>query len=344
MSLKHRPLSLGIALLFAAPAALAVNASVELETPTITVIGTTPLPGIGVPIEKVPANVQSRSGKQVQQQQTLDLSEHLTQNIPGVVSSPSQDNPWQSDISFRGFVASPLQGAPQGLSVFLDGVRINEAFGDTVNWDLLPPNALAAANLMPGSNPVFGLNTLGGALSLVTKSGFRNPGGNIEVTAGSWGRIGAQFEHGGHDDDNDYFVAGNFSREDGWREHSPSKVKQLFAKVGHETEGMDLDVSLLLADNRLYGTQALPISMLDNPRQGYTWPDRTDNRLSMLSGHGSRFLDDKRLVSWGAYLRRLESTNVSSNSNENFDPLLPATIANAQGSMDRSLTESSTWG
>lgn len=52
--------------------------------------------------------------------------------LAGVVANPAQNNPWQPDIAFRGFTASPLMGAPQGLSVFLDGVRVNEAFGDTV--------------------------------------------------------------------------------------------------------------------------------------------------------------------------------------------------------------------
>jgi hypothetical protein len=96
-------------------------------------------------------------------------------------SSPS-GNDFQPDVSFRGFAASPLLGTPQGLSVFQDGVRINEAFADVVNWDLLPQNAIASMQLLPGSNPVFGLNTLGGALTLSMKDGFRNAGVGAQVS------------------------------------------------------------------------------------------------------------------------------------------------------------------
>ena len=91
-------------------------------------------------------------------------------------------NPYQPDLTFRGFTASSLLGTPQGLSVFQDGVRINEAFADVVNWDLLPRNAVASMQLLPGSNPVFGLNTLGGALTMAMKDGFAFPGGGASVS------------------------------------------------------------------------------------------------------------------------------------------------------------------
>jgi len=42
--------------------------------------------------------------------------------------------------------------------------------------------------MMPGSNPLFGLNTLGGALSVRTKSGFSHPGFNAQANGGSYGR------------------------------------------------------------------------------------------------------------------------------------------------------------
>jgi len=31
------------------------------------------------------------------------------------------DNPFQLDINYHGFTASPLLGTPEGLSVYLDG-------------------------------------------------------------------------------------------------------------------------------------------------------------------------------------------------------------------------------
>jgi hypothetical protein len=122
---------------------------------TVTVIGTTPLLGVGTPLPQVPANVQTVRSADL-------LRQHRT--------------------------ASPVLGTPQGLSVFVDGVRANEAFGDVVNWDLIPRMAIDTIQLIPGSNPAYGLNTLGGAITIATKNGKQNPGGSAEVAGGSWGR------------------------------------------------------------------------------------------------------------------------------------------------------------
>jgi outer membrane receptor for ferrienterochelin and colicin len=161
------------------------NPATALEAPTVEIIGTTPLPGIGVPINQVPANVQAATGAEIQKQKTLDLSEFLDNNLGSVTLNHGQNNPFQPDVNFRGLSASPLLGTPQGLSVFMDGVRINEPFGDVVNWDLVPQNAISTITLIPGSNPVFGLNTLGAALSVNTKSGFQYPGASASIYGGS---------------------------------------------------------------------------------------------------------------------------------------------------------------
>jgi iron complex outermembrane recepter protein len=160
----------------AAPqAAPADNPAEQLETPSIEVIGVTPLPGFGVPARQVPANVQAITGVEISRDRALHLPESLGQRLPGVSLGETQGNPFQPDLTYRGFAASPLLGTPQGLSVYQDGVRVNEPFGDTVNWDLIPTAAISTVNLIPGSNPLFGLNTLGGALSVRTKSGAQYP-------------------------------------------------------------------------------------------------------------------------------------------------------------------------
>jgi hypothetical protein len=110
------------------------------------VVGTTPLPGLGTPLRDVPANVQIYSGRELGKQRQGNLSEFLENNPTSVTINSAQNNRYQADISFRGFTASPLVGVPQGLSVFQDGVRINESFGDVVNWDLLPQSAIATCN------------------------------------------------------------------------------------------------------------------------------------------------------------------------------------------------------
>jgi outer membrane cobalamin receptor len=172
----------------------AQNTTQEAEMPSILVIGTTPLIGIGTAIELVPANVQTIRGREIDQQHPNTLTDYFATNLQSVDINDAQGNPSQMDISYRGFTASPLLGTPQGLSVFMDGVRINEPFGDVVNWDLIPQAAIDTIQLIPGSNPTFGLNTLGGAIAITTKNGSNSPGGEAEISGGSFGRKSAQIQ------------------------------------------------------------------------------------------------------------------------------------------------------
>ncbi|HWT28838.1 MAG TPA: TonB-dependent receptor [Methylophilaceae bacterium] len=322
----------------------------------IEVISTTPLPGIGAPIEEIPANVQSASSKNIEPQHTQDIADYINTNLGSVTINEGQSNPYMSDVFFRGFTASPLPGAPQGLSVFQDGVRINEPFGDTVNWGLIPHTAIASINLMPGSNPIFGLNTLGGALSINTKSGSQYPGLVMEASGGSWGRKGFNASYGGKQGDIDYFVTGNFSSEDGWREHSPSQVNQLFGKFGWQNDSSTLDLTLSAAHNNLEGVQALPRSWLNTPKQAYTYPDSVTYRMQMAALKGTHFIDENNLLAGNIYVRKSRIGNFASNTNDCFgstdtaageecDQTLPdPTDLATQGFNERSSTDQLGWG
>jgi outer membrane receptor protein involved in Fe transport len=299
-------------------AAFSENPAEVFELPSVTVIGTTPLPGLGTAARDVPANVQLFGSRDIGRQRPLDLTEFLDRNANSIGTGSGQGNPYQRDLAFRGFAASPLLGTPQGISVFQDGVRINEAFGDVVNWDLLPPQAISSVQLIPGSNPVFGLNTLGGALALYTKSGAQYPGGLVEISGGSFGRGTLALQYGGANDRLDYFVAGDLSRDDGWAEHNPSRVKRFFGKLGYQDDVSDLDVAVTLADNTLHGTQTLPQSWLDTPKEAYTFPDINENRLAFITAKGSRFLSGTALLGGNLYYRRYRNTNLSSNVNGDF--------------------------
>ena len=157
------------------------TAEEPVRIPPVEVIGTAPLPGLDTPVEQVPSNVQSFGARDIDRQRTGGVAEFLNFNANSTSLNSPTGNSYQPDISFRGFTASGLLGTPQGLSVFQDGVRINEAFADVVNWDLLPKNAVSSMQLLPGSNPVFGLNTLGGALTINMKDGFRYTGAGASV-------------------------------------------------------------------------------------------------------------------------------------------------------------------
>lgn len=343
---RRRTIAFAAALVCAGTAGAQENRAEALELPTVEVIGTTLLPGLGTPIKDVPANVQVFTQKDLAKQRQNNLAEYLEQNPTSITVNAAQGNPFQPDISFRGFTASPLLGVPQGLSVFQDGVRINEPFGDVVNWDLIPQSAISSIQLIPGSNPAFGLNTLGGALAIYTKSGSDNPGGSIQAYTGSFGRRAVEFEHGGKNGSWDYFVTGNTLRDRGWADHNPSRVAQFFGKVGYQTKETDLDLSLTVADNTLEGTQTLPTSFSNNIRQAYTYPDQNNNKLGLLTLKGSHFITEDLLLGGNAYYRNYRSNSVASNRNGNFGEIDPDTgLTNTiQATNDRSSIDQKSYG
>ena len=346
---RHAPILRGTTLslaAFTASALAAGNPAEVLELPSVTVVGTTPLPGLGTPIRDVPANVQIQTSDDISRQRQTNLTDFLEQNPTSVTVNAAQGNPYQPDVNFRGFAASPLLGTPQGLSVFQDGVRINEPFGDVVNWDLVPQSAISSIQIIPGSNPAYGLNTLGGALAIYTKSGSQYPGGSIEVSGGSFGRRTGEFEYGKKFGNLDLFITGNYFTDDGWAEHNASTVKQLFGKVGWQNDTTDIDVSLSIADNKLEGTQTLPLSFFDNTRQAYTFPDLNTNKMSFLNVKGSHFLSEKALIGGNLYYRKYKNENISSNVNNEFRPIDPDTgeVDTVQATNDRSTIDQDSYG
>ncbi len=297
--------------------AVPANPATAHELPQIVVIGNTPLSGLGLPLNQIPSNVQTGDSKDLKRQQSLDLADYLNNNFSGVNISESQDNPFQPDVNYHGFTASPLLGTPEGLSVYVDGVRVNEAFGDTVNWDLIPESAISTITLVSGSNPVFGLNTLGGALAIQTKSGHDNPGTEIEVYGGSFGRRALQAETGGEFGQFDYFLTGNYFDEDGWRDFSTTRVSQAFGKMGWQNDKTDIDLSYSYADTRLIGNGTTPESMLDFRREAiYSAPDFTHNILNFVNLTGTQFLNNTLLLSGNVYYRQLSTGSNNGDVND----------------------------
>lgn len=288
------------------------------ELPEVNVISTTPLEGLGLPLNQIPSAVQTADADAMEKQATLDLANYLNANFAGVTASESATNPFQLDVYYHGFTASALLGTPEGLSVYVDGVRVNEAFGDTVNWDLIPQAAISKVTLMSGSNPVFGLNTLGGALMVRTKDGHDEPGSDIEASGGSFGRRSLEAETGGTAGRFDYYFAGNYFDEDGWRDNSPSTVKQAFGKIGYQTDKTDIDLSYTFADTSLFGNGAAPESMLAYRRETSYTPDFTDNRLDFLNLTATQYFSDTLVLSGNAFYRHLKTNAGNGNVNDNY--------------------------
>ena len=184
----------------------------------------------------------------------------------------------------------------------------------------MPQGAISSMVLIPGSNPVFGLNTLGGALSVNTKSGRQYPGGSVSLFGGSFGTYSGNVEYGGVKDNFDYYVYGNYFDTNGYRDYTQSKIQQVFGKVGYQTADFDADLSYTFADNNLWAGQTMPVAMLESSRKlAYTWPDITANNLNAVNLQLSKVLTEDKILGGNVYWRQLKSTNTSSNLSDSFD-------------------------
>ena len=289
------------------------------STAEVTVVGLLPLPGMDVPANQVPAPVQTATEQDMEASGALDLSDFLNRNLNGVHINEVQSNPFQPDVNYRGYTASPLLGTPQGLSVYMDGVRLNQPFGETVNWDLIPRIAISSTTLMPGSNPLFGLNTLGGALSVHTKDGRSFSGTTVQATVGDYLRRQFEVEHGGHTASKrfDWYVAGTLFGEDGWRDSSPSDVRQIFSKIGFHRSRTDVTLSASHADNSLNGNGLQEFRLLaQDDASVYTKPDTTKNRSTLVNLSWQQRLSNALTFQGNAYVRHLRTNTLNGDINE----------------------------
>jgi len=296
---------------------VAVHANDKIALPTLEIVNTTPLMGSGLDVDKLPGLVHIADDKDFAASQTQSTSELLELQFAGITVNNLQSNPFQKDIRYRGFTASPLLGNPQGLAVYVNGVRFNEPFGDTVLWDLLPDDAVKQMALLPGSNPVFGLNSLGGALSIRTKTGFSAPGHELEGYYGSWDHKTGRFSSGGNNGSFGYFVSGNYFIEDGYRDFSTSRVLQELSTFSWQTDRSDLNLNIAYTDNKLHGNGASPIQLAKiNPKRVFTHPDRTINRLFLSSLDGSFWATDDIKLSGVVYLRQSKTGSFNGDNSD----------------------------
>ncbi len=287
----------------AVDAVRAEDSAVQLKT--LQVIGVSPLGSGELDVDNAPANIQTVTSEQLEKSQSLSLAEYMNRYMGSVFINEAQNNPLQPDVYYRGFVASPLLGMPQGMSVYVDGVRFNEPFGDTVNWDLLPPGAMQSMALIPGSNPVYGLNSLGGAISVKTKTGFSAPGHQLEVYGGSWGRHSVELTSGWNNGEFGYFLDLRNFGEKGWRDHSRSKANQLLGSLSWQGDRGALDLTIAANDNKLKGNGALPVQLYEQSREAvFTFPDQTETNLFFANLAGNYLLSDRIELRGNAYYRR----------------------------------------
>ncbi|WP_343733378.1 TonB-dependent receptor [Duganella sp.] len=307
---------LAYAVLLAWRGALAADAALSVD-----VVGVAPLPGLGIDRDRLPYQVQTASAAAMGLGAGQNAAEFMARSLAGVNANEISGSPFQNDLTFRGFRASPVLGSSQGISVYLDGVRVNEPFGDVVNWDMLPEAAIANVLLTPGSNPLFGLNTLGGALALTTKSGRNHAGVEAGISAASNGQRRTDFAYG-YDSGQQWhaFVAGTGFSDRGWRERSDGHLGNLYAKLDGAAGDNQWSVALLAGRSRLIGNGLLPDELYaDNQRAVYTSPDETRNRLRQLVFNVIHRFDEYTELTAMAYARTSRRNTVNGDVNEDED-------------------------
>jgi iron complex outermembrane receptor protein len=286
----------------------------EATLAPVEVIGTTPLTGIGIDRDKVPANIQSLSSSDLSREGSPSLIQGLTDQTGSVNINSTLVDEFQPDILYRGFEASPVLGTPEGIAVYQNGVRINEAFGDTVNWDLIPDIAIDRFDMV-SANPVYGLNALGGAAVLTMKNGFTYQGFENEAAGGSFGQRSEEFQFGKQVGNFSTYIAGRWFDEDGWRQFSQNNLRQIYADIAARTDRASADISFTGADNSLYGAGTTPEQTLAVGRSlAFTTPQQNANQLAFVTLNGGYKLTDDLSFQVNAYHREFHQTVVNGNT------------------------------
>jgi outer membrane receptor protein involved in Fe transport len=199
----------------------------------------------------------------------------------------------QPTVELRGFSLSPVVGTAQGVSVFLDGVRVNEPDAQELNFDLLPMDAVETAELIRGPATLFGKNSLAGALVLSTARGSASPRLEASTELGGSGYRAARMTASGLAHGYDGYVLARASDEDGYRLDTGARTRMLFATIGYREHRSDVAMSLLLAHDRLSQAGSLPESWLSvNRRANYTPGDFFEPDLASITMRGQRQLLD----------------------------------------------------
>ncbi len=283
--------------------------------PPVNVIATPLLPGLP-DLDKVPSTAQVFDRGDVTRDGYPALLKTLDESATGVTLDHAQGNPWQPNLIYRGFEASPLVGNAQGLAVYVNGSRFNQPFGDTTNWDLIPDVAIDRIDLV-GSNPAYGLNALGGALAVRMRDGFTYHGAEAEILGGSFGRIQGSFQYGVESDNTSAYVAGTLMHENGWRDFSPSTLRQIYADVGWRGDSAELHMNIMAADNDLVGNGTTPVDLLAASRSAiFTHPDETKNKYVRVGLSGTYTISENTSVQVNSYYSNLSQRTLNGDAAE----------------------------
>jgi iron complex outermembrane receptor protein len=276
--------------------------------------------------DKVPSNTEVLTSAAFSHTQSTNLLDSLGKNLPFVSLGDQSGNAFQRDLNYRGFNASPVQGTPQGIAVYQNGVRVNESWGDVVNWDFIPEMAINRLSLVP-NNPVFGLNAIGGAVNIEMKNGFAYQGKELEAQFGSYGRRQGAAQAGVQDGNWAAYAAADATNDKGWRDFSSSsQLRRMYLDVGARNDQTEFHINFTGDDNRLGATVATPVELLNQRWSSvYTWPQTTHLQLAFLTASLSHSFSDTLSFQGNAYYRGFCQAHVDGNGSDAqpCDPAAP---------------------
>jgi iron complex outermembrane recepter protein len=298
-----------------------------IELPTFDVVATTPLGGGEIDVAKSPFAVWQTNAQDIQTFNDTTLPDTLARQTPGVTVGNISGNDFQPDVSYRGFDATAVTGTPIGLAVYQNGVRINEAFGDTVNWDLIPENAIDRTAIIAG-NPIFGLNALGGAVTVTMKNGFTWQGFQADLRGGSFGRAQEEVQYGKQVGDWSVYAAATQINDGGWRVDGASQLSNFYGDVGYKANGFESHLQLTAGDTQFGAAVFTPLQLLQNNWGSvFTVPQTTYNKMAMVSWTGSYAYSPTLSFQGNAYFRAFNQAHVDGNPTD-VEPCPPVSCLN----------------
>ena len=277
------------------------------------------LRGSEQPLNKIPSTVETITPRQIDVDRGTDnIIATFARETPGINLSDSQGNSNRVDVTYRGFTASSVQGVPQGLAVYQNGIRINEAFGDVVNFDLIPPQAVQRIDVVTG-NPAFGLNAIGGAVNIQMKNGFTWQGTEITAFGGSDGRVAGNLQYGKISDNWSFYFTGDGLNDRGWRYENPSTIGRLYADLGYRSQDSEFHLIGLAARSFYGAAAATPVDFTHrDPRAIFTFPQTQTTQVGTIQLTGRVDISPTWDLAGNAYFRRFSERYVDGNDG-NFE-------------------------
>lgn len=337
--MRARPVPTLAVLLLLVPAAAAQEPAPAARLPEVRV--TAPAPAGSLLDRTTPGRVDRLGEEEIRSARPSALPDVL-ERLPGVTLQNEQGSRFQPNLSLRGFGVSSVTGLPQGFSVFLDGVRLNEPAVEEVNFDLIPLEDVERIEVIRGPSVLFGRNTLGGAINLVTRRGGEAREIVPEAAAGSFGRRDLRLRAGGASRPLDWAFSLTDSRDDGYRDFTGGRTSRAFGKVGLDLDGTDLTLSYQYANNRIGQAGSLPEGEARrHPRRNFS-PDFFAPELHMAVLNGEHRLGERLTLAVNGFVRALDAEQFNKNLIANDTRLVNRTLsagATVQATHDGALAD-----